>query len=108
MEGETLLLLGLSSKGPPFLRYLCVNLNIVGKEGGKLMYLPFCPMRVKDEILVDTIKRMLFENKDATVDKLARAILYELEQTIFYEVYTRKNISRCCFGSEWPDLRGPS
>ena len=46
-------------------------------------------MRLNDEILVDTIKRVLFENKDATIDKLARTMLYELEQTI-YEVYTRK------------------
>jgi len=46
-------------------------------------------MKLNDEVLVDTIKLVLFENKDVQIDKLARSILYELEQKI-YEVYTRK------------------
>jgi len=46
-------------------------------------------MKINDEVLVDTIKLVLFESKGAKIDKLARLILHELEQRI-YEVYNRK------------------
>ena len=52
------------------------------------MYFPSFPTTVKDDILVDVIKKVLFEQKNAKIDEVAKAILYELEQKV-YEIYKR-------------------
>lgn len=54
------------------------------------MFFPPYQVTVRDEILIDVIKRVLFEEKGASVDELAKTLLYELEQKI-YEIYKRKD-----------------